>query len=204
MFDKLSTNLNHLMAEAQINSSELARKTGIPASTIKKIRKHNNANPTLTTLLPIAQNFAISVSQLIGDAIHPITTASAPANNLPLLNWEQAANWPLNSNEMMNFTPIHNHEGSERFALTIPDEHWEGFLPQAIIIIDTKAMPLHRDFVLVSHEQHTPALRQYLIDDGMVYLRPVVQGYQMSLLTEKHRVIGTVIEQRKHLKQIQR
>lgn len=202
MFDKLSTNLNHLMAEAQINSSELARKTGVPASTIKKIRKHSNANPTLTTLMPIAQNFAISVSQLIGDEFSLSTPVSTPANNLPLLTWHQASNWPHNAKDAVNFTAIVNHDGINRFALTIPDENWEGFLPQAIIIIDTEATPLHRDFVLVSHEHHTPVLRQYLIDDGHVYLRPVVQGYQMSLLSDKHRIIGTVIEQRKLLKQI--
>lgn len=202
MFDKLSTNLNHLMEKARINSSELARKTGVPASTIKKIRKHANANPTLTTLLPIAQNFAISVSQLIGDEMSLAGIINTPASHLPLLSWHEAAKWPHNADEVINFTAILNSDGRSRFALTIPDENWEGFLAQALIIIDMQAVPLHRDYVLVAHEQHTPVLRQYLIDDGHVYLRPVVQGFQMSLLTQKHRIIGTVIEQRKHLKQI--
>ncbi len=202
MFDKLSTNLNHLMTKAQINSSELARKTGVPASTIKKIRKHTNANPTLTTLMPIAQNFAISVSQLIGDELSAATAVSAPANHLALLSWQEAAMWPHNANDIKQYTNIMNHDGNHRFALSVPEENWEGFLPQALLIIDMKSTPLHRDYVLVSHEDHTPALRQYLVDDGQIYLRPVVQGFQMSIMTEKHRLIGTVIEQRKYLKQI--
>ena len=67
MFEKLCENLNFLMTKNVLNASELARSTGLPASTIKKIRNHDNPNPTLATLRPLAQYFSISLSQLIGD-----------------------------------------------------------------------------------------------------------------------------------------
>lgn len=201
MFDKLSTNLNLLMAKARINSSELARKTGVPASTIKKIRKQANANPTLTTLIPIAQNFSLSVSQLIGDDAN-VHLEQAASHYLPLLTWQEAALWPDNAGATANFTTIKNSFGAQTFGLLTPNEHWEGFLQNAIMIIDGAQQPLHRDYVIVSHDHHLPVLRQYLIDDGIIYLKPVVNGYQMSLLTDRHRIIGTVIEQRQLLKQI--
>ena len=55
------------MVEVHISADELARRTGIPASTIKKIRNNNSPNPTLNTLLPLAEYFAVSLGQLVGD-----------------------------------------------------------------------------------------------------------------------------------------
>ena len=45
MFEKLSDNLNLLMEGASISADELGRSTGIPSSTIKKIRNRYNRTP---------------------------------------------------------------------------------------------------------------------------------------------------------------
>src|SRR5436190_10910802 len=67
MFDKLGQNLDFLMNNAHLNANELARRTGIPASSIKKIRTNNSPNPTLTTLLPLSNYFSLTLSELIGE-----------------------------------------------------------------------------------------------------------------------------------------
>ena len=67
MSEKLSQNLNLLMAEARINAEALSRHISLPASTIKKVRNNNDSNPTLSTLTPLANYFSLTISQLIGD-----------------------------------------------------------------------------------------------------------------------------------------
>ncbi len=72
---RLSAILNHLMAESKIDGVQLSRRTGIPVTTINRLRKNDaDNNPTLSTLVPLAHFFAITVSQLIGD--EPIPDAS--------------------------------------------------------------------------------------------------------------------------------
>ncbi len=197
MFEKLSDNLNTLMANARMNACELARKTGVPASTIKKIRNHNNPNPTLATLIPIAQNFAISVSQLVGDeglTMHDVS-------RLPLLSWEQAVHWPQTTPAALMSSGMMNQYSEHSFALLIQEDNWEGFAADSVIIIDPTIKADHRDYILVHKLQNElPSLRQMLQDDGTTYLKPVVSGYQMSILNHDYRILGTVMEIRRILK----
>ncbi|HTM64521.1 MAG TPA: helix-turn-helix domain-containing protein [Gammaproteobacteria bacterium] len=208
MFDKLSDNLNLLMAKTRINASELARQTGVPASTIKKIRSRNNINPTLATLLPLAKKFDINVSQLIGDSEIPERETKRTLNHetkesyLPLLTWREASVWPNLPNNKQSLSDISSRKYSKQcFTLTIDEDNWEGFSKESVIIIDPEAAIEHRDFVLVHKEgSSTPALRQVLHDDGNIYLKPIVTDYNVTLLTPQHRFVGVVIETRKKLK----
>ena len=208
MFDKLSDNLNLLMAKTRINASELARQTGVPASTIKKIRSRNSINPTLATLLPLARKFSINVSQLIGDTEIPEQEAKRIQNHelkeayLPLLTWREAAIWPHLTNNIQVSSDIAKKQyGKECFTLAIEEDNWEGFAIESIIIIDPEAAIEHRDFVLVHKEgSNAPALRQVLQDDGNTYLKPLISDYTITILTPQHRFVGVVIETRKKLK----
>ncbi len=193
MFDKLSNNLNLLMANARINASELARKTGVPASTIKKIRNDDNPNPTLTTLIPIARHFNATLSELVGDI--PLQWSEPTANAyLPLLTWATAAEWPHDHTEM---SKISNDYHKDSFALVVEEDHWEGFPKGSVMIIDPSEPPQHRQYVLVHKKgASTPALRQIIHDDDQRYLKPVMTGFEISLLTPQHRIIGTVVEVR--------
>jgi transcriptional regulator with XRE-family HTH domain len=208
MFDKLSDNLNLLMAKTRINASELARQTGVPASTIKKIRSRNNINPTLATLLPLARKFSINVSQLIGDTEIPAQETKRIQNHesnetyLPLLTWRDAATRPnLPNNKQSSSGISYKTYGKQCFTLVIEEDNWEGFTKESIIIIDPESAIEHKDFALVHKEgTNVPALRQVLHDDGNIYLKPIVRDYNIAILTPQHRFIGVVVETRKKLK----
>lgn len=208
MFDKLSDNLNLLMAKTRINASELARQTGVPASTIKKIRSRNNINPTLATLLPLAQKFSLNVSQLIGDTEIPVQETKRIQNHeskeayLPLLTWREATTWPsLSNNNQISSEIASKQYGKQCFTLAIEEDNWKGFTKGSIVIIDPESAIEHRDFALVHKEgSSTPALRQVLHDDGNIYLKPIVSDYHIAILTPQHRFVGVVIETRKKLK----
>jgi SOS-response transcriptional repressor LexA len=210
MFKKLSDNLNLLMSEANISADELGRRTGIPSSTIKKIRNRYNPNPTLTTLQPLAQYFVVTLSQLVGDEPIPETRIKGAyqlsieqLHQLPLISWEEAIHWPSTINQTHSTIATENGYSSNAYALIVEDENWENLVRGTALLVDPKLEAEHRDFIIV-HKlgQKTPALKQALFDDGQIYLKPVTDEYQTSILTQVHKILGIVVEYKKNLKRI--
>lgn len=64
--DTLSSILSHLMAEKNIKSAELARKTGIGQPVIHRVMTGTTDNPQIATLIPLAKFFRVSLDQLVG------------------------------------------------------------------------------------------------------------------------------------------
>ncbi|APS44778.1 hypothetical protein AVI51_15375 [Piscirickettsia salmonis] len=62
----LSKNLKQLMLQADVDSSELSQHTNLTISTINRLRSGSSSvNPTVTTLIPIANYFGVSIESLI-------------------------------------------------------------------------------------------------------------------------------------------
>lgn len=187
------------MTKTGLNASELARRTDLPASTIKKIRNRDNPNPTLATLLPIARFFSISLSQLIGD--EPINGfVSSGFQTVPLLSWSEAITWPKNSIDKATIK-IEARYSDKVFALEVENEEWDKLNKGTILFIEPNIRPEHRDWVLI-HKigQTSPSLRQIMLDDEHLYLKPLTAGYSITHLTAEHKILGVVMEFRKQLK----
>jgi SOS-response transcriptional repressor LexA len=59
----------------------------------------------------------------------------------------------------------------------------------------------HRDFIIVyKNGQKIPTLKQALFDEGQIYLKPVTQGYNIAVFTSEHKILGVIVEYKKHLK----
>lgn len=192
------------MAETRVNANELARQTGLPASTIKKIRNRDNPNPTLTTLLPIAKFFSISLSRLVGDEplthIHPVSH-SQKKHRVPVLTWEEAIHWKKNHSAAQSIFAIEHAYSEQTYALIVEEDDWENLAKETILLIDPKTEPKHRDYVITHKKgQKVPTLKQLLHDDGKKYLKPIIQGYNIATLTSDHKILGVAMEYRKQLK----
>ncbi|MBA3661090.1 MAG: helix-turn-helix domain-containing protein [Gammaproteobacteria bacterium] len=206
MFEKLSDNLNILMAKARVNASELARRTGLPASTIKKIRNSDNPNPTLSTLLPLAAFFSITVSQLIGDNDLNISYKSRsdsllPKRELPKLTWQQIINWKSDLLFNAPLIPIYHHYSDQAYALCIEDVSWSGFAKDSILIVDPTIAISHKDYVIVYKcGQEEATLRQIFYEDDHIYLKHMNEGYRIIPASAQHTFLGVVMEVRKQFK----
>jgi SOS-response transcriptional repressor LexA len=209
MFDKLCDNLNLLMAEVHISADELGRRTGVPASTIKKIRNRYNPNPTLTTLLPIARYFSLTLGQLVGDESLPTERAGGlPKANqegatlIPILSWEQAIGCPRIQTEIPSLSITSEHAYSQdAYALIVEEDDWGSFAKDTVLIIEPFLTVEHRDYAVVYKEgQQSPTLRQILYDEDQLYLKPLVQGYNIAPYTVEHRILGIVAEYKKQLR----
>ncbi|MES2219075.1 MAG: helix-turn-helix domain-containing protein [Pseudomonadota bacterium] len=208
MFEKLCDNLNLLMAEIPINADELARRTGVPASTIKKIRNRYNPNPTLTTLLPLAEFFCVTLGQLAGnEPLPPARTKgqhlpSKTLQQIPLLSWEEAGAWPAQGIQPAHWLATEFHYSHNAFALLVEEDDLENLSRGTALFVDPALRPEHRDFIIVHKEgQKLPTLKQILFDEGQMYLKPLIQGYNIAALTMDHNIIGVVTEFKKHLRQ---
>lgn len=199
MFEKLCDNLNTLMREHSVNASDLARRIGLPASTIKKIRNRDNPNPTLSTLLPIAEFFSLTLSQLIG---HEPLSSEMKKNIqvIPKITWEEAIKWPNVINENRSFLTIEKKFNEQSYALSMLDDL--AFLAKdTLLIVDPVMKPSHKDYVIVHKEnQKLPSLREYYIDEEIIYLKPLVNGLQISHLEPTHKILGVMVEYRKQIK----
>lgn len=210
MFEKLSDNLNQLMAEIHISSDELARQTGLPASTIKKIRNRFNLNPTLATLMPLAQFFSLTLGQLVGEEPLPIVRLkSSPPKTLntlhhiPQLSWAEAILWPTSDirPDVMLATEFKHSEHA--FALSVEEDGLENLSKGTLLLIDPALTAEHRDFIIVHKEgQQQPTLKQILMDEGQMYLKPLVNGYNITTLTPEHKIIGVVTGIKKYLRSL--
>lgn len=201
MFEKLGDNLNLLMAQTRISASQLSKNTGLPATTIKRIRNNSHANPTLTSLLPIAQFFGITLSQLVGDEALPNHSIQGVFVNreqwtqVPIISWAQAIQWPKIDLSKMAWTSTDKSIGNNAYALEVKEETWANLPPGTILIIDPNIQPEHRDFAIITKaDQKAATLKQVLVEDGDIYLKAMTPGYPITTFTDKYQFLGTVIE----------
>jgi transcriptional regulator with XRE-family HTH domain len=201
MLKHLSTNLEILMSRENINSNELARKIGIPATTIKRIRSNEQANPTITTLLPISQYFSVSLTQLIGT--EPLASAETHlAMKIPILSWVECIHYDL-----LDFTKLPKKIFTERtvssksFVLTLDDHDLEFFPKHCFLIIEPEKEPESGDYVIVGNIQHKVAsIRKYIVEIDRIYLKSLMTGAGISIFNTENKILGVIIQYKVELK----
>lgn len=203
--------LSSLMEECDIDDAQLARETGIPASTISRIRTNSKANPTASTLRPISKFFSISISQLLGD--EPLPKDRLPGTHnptyfttarMPIIEWEWIMSWVTSRSEnikvkLQTWISTEKEVGPNTFALIIPtDSFGIAFRKGSTIIVDPSQYPVDGDLILIKIEnEKNILLKQFLRDGFETYLRSVNPDIKNIMpLTESYTIIGTVIETR--------
>ena len=61
----ISKNLKKIRKEKQYSLEQIARLTGLSLNTIVKIENGKNQNPTIQTMMKIAESLGVSVNDLI-------------------------------------------------------------------------------------------------------------------------------------------
>ena len=206
----LSKNLNKLIQDARISTRVLEEKLNIPIATIKKIRYGDNLNPTISTLLPLANYFGVTINQLIGEDELPRSALKIESSgnialesvSVPILDWED-----LNENSssksilpkkyvITEFTTSNN-----LFALTVDVDDYTKFERSGILIIDPNRKYTNKNYVIVfKHGQTRPTIKQIIVDDGTVYLHSLINNISSTTpLTSEFTIIGVIISYKKSL-----
>ena len=207
----LSVNMKTLMTLAQINASELARRTGIAQPIIHRLSTGQNVNPKLATIKPIARYFMVSVSQLIGEEALPNDQSFLHINNdhrgwnrVPLISWLDAVNWPRTLPAYQNshdatYISTDANVSKTAYSLVIRGCAMEPLFPEGTtIIVEPKRKPRDRDFVVVHMTGEGEArLKQVLVDGNDHYLKslnPDLEDIKVSRLSSDDQFLGVMAQ----------
>ncbi len=204
---RLRDNLINLMKQHGTNMTYIYKQTGVPITTIQRICKDPNANPTLASLIPIADYFSITLAQLIGEEALPNSSTAKPVPqhwaNVPIISWKQAANWPdiRLTGHQQRYITTEMVLGENSFALEILDDHHDNFHTGSIIIIESGAAHNNRDYV-ITHKKNSNhvSLKQLLLHEGDIYLKPTNPEFKTTVMNENYQILGVVVQVRMNLK----
>ncbi|MFN3301255.1 MAG: helix-turn-helix domain-containing protein [Sediminibacterium sp.] len=209
---QLSMRLNHLMEECGIDGVQLGKNTGVPVTTINRLRNGAyECNPTLSTLIPLAEYFRITLSQLVGD--EPLPANREPGEHqpkvvdwqeIPLLTFDQAAAWPRNKASIM---PAISRKISTdldlsdyAFALLMEGDSMSPRFPEGtLLLIDPNQQIHHRDFVLLLQiGLSRPIFKQILLDGPDYYIKSLNEDFKevKKISLADYKLLGVMVQAR--------
>lgn len=204
----LNRNLSKLMEDNHVSLSILHRNTRVAIPTIKRLQSDPTANPTIITLLPIANFFGITITQLIGKEPLPSGITGYIENRtywlkVPLIEWNQTINWHTQKKHIQpnSFVLVDIDVGQNPFALRVEEDDWIPISKGSVLILNTEIAPEHKDFAIV-HKigQNSSTLKQILIDEGKIYLKPMNSHFPTTAFDKDHHFLGVLIQIRKDIK----
>ena len=189
--DKLSQNLKKFLAKSRLSENELSRRTGVPQQVINRILSGINKNPKIATLMPIANYFMISLSQLIGDA--PLTEdikinpSHLGWNEIPLIDWEMLNNIKMNRIDSINNKRIMVDANIDPncFAVTMDGNSMEPRFPDGTILIFNKMKKIKTASfgLFYIHSINKIVFRQIFIKGKNIYIKCLNSKLTSSNLT---------------------
>lgn len=224
MYNPVQENLKKLMlSDGKLSEGELSRKTGVPQSTIHRLLSGEIKESKPSTLKPIAGYFGLTLAQLQGEEPIPVQRKTGlslgrliremtqhqylgtPARLIPLITWEQAANWgeiskTYHHDSSNGWVATNKDVGSYAFGLTIQGNsmtatHGPSFEDGCEIVVDPERQPMHHNFVVVKQTDKSSAiLRQLSIEGGEYILFPLNPRYPVITLNNPEDICGVVCQ----------
>lgn len=199
------------MKELDLTQEELAEKLGITRGAITHYIAGRRVPPLkqfekLSSVLksdPAWLQFGISRDTISSTKLVKEIRQTSPYYPIPVLTWEQASQ----QKEVSKIKSLHAHECITHFytdqprwyALRVKGESMTSlsagtsFLEGDMIIVDPDAKAKHGDFVVaIIGNAKEATLKQYVIDAGIKYLKPLNIQYPITKI-EKGMVIIAVV-----------
>jgi SOS-response transcriptional repressor LexA len=203
---KLRANLTTLLEQQDLSVNELAKNTGVPQPVLHRLVKGKTTNPNILTLIPIAKFFSISISQLLGEDLLPLSESNEISAKitikLPIIPWEDIHDWIIHrQTKKSDFILVTENVSRAAFALKIAELKSNIddpiFHENSIIVIEPNIIPQDSDYVIVKNfslRSSQPLLRQLLIDGNNKYLKPLNSLVETQKLRSNEQIIGVMLE----------
>lgn len=210
---QLNVILKRLMVECDVDDIRLANATGVPFTTIARMRSNPKANPTASSLRPLAKHFGISISQLLGDeplAPDRLTKSALEKmimpTRVPVIPWDKITSWTFNDksnfDDIVGWVSVDLPTSATSYAVKIENSAFGPSFPQhAVLIADPNITPQSGDTVLIKlSNDPNILLKEILLDGQVVYLKSVNPELKHTVtLSESYKLCGTIVEIRKTL-----
>ncbi len=198
--------LSKLIAQHDLNETELSQKIGVPRATINRLTSGRTPDPRASTLQTIANYFDVSIDQLLGHK--PLFSESGTKiisekkeDVLPILEWNEADKWEQKINgakteSMRNWLSFGKTSNPYLFALMVRGESmWPQFEEGIFLVVDPQKQAKSKDLVIAAIlESNEIVFRKIIIEDGCRLLAACNPIFPVIILNEKDKIIGTVIK----------
>lgn len=213
-YSKIGENISTLMEICGIDASDLSERTGLPCSTISRLRSSlTECSPNLSSLIPIADFFCITVSQLIGEEpINQIHGKFRPSKikkiPIPILNIESISDYVKTGNALS--APHINVDllvSKKTFAYFLQGNAMEPqFTEGTLLIIDPSIDVENLDHILIIPPgKKLPVFRQILMDGEELYIRTLNPSFNEFTRLNQHtfKILGVMVQSRRNFKEIE-
>ena len=198
------------MKELNLTQEELANKMGITRAAVTHYLAGRRV-PPLKQFERLANILKTDVPWLyLGSSLENPTDikneALVPTHfPIPLLEWELVAQFPdltkIKQEKFSEWVPRFHIDKTPTFGLRIendsmisPSGHNKSFHPGDIIIIDPNAIAQHGKFVVaVLPKAKEATFKQYVVDGGIRYLKPLNPQYPTVQIDDKTRICGVMV-----------
>ena len=201
----ISAVLKRLMAKYDnFSGSELAKKTGLPISTVNRILAGTVSDPRVSTLKPLANYFGITVDQLLGYTALPEKYSNKninlqPSTVIPVLSLKKFSNTVCEKpKEWFTWVTQKPDTYETVFALAVDTKELEPvFEKDTVLIIEPHMLPPQNgDYVAIQFEHDSYlSIKRYLIDGSDHYFLPMNSKLKALDINERpYKMIGIVSE----------
>ena len=170
-----SENLRSLMFKSKIDSARLSEQTGIAVSTLNSL-KRGEGNPTLSTLLSLANFFNISLSDLAENSLSGNKVKDSSQFEIPLLEITEIGNYF--DHKLENISTIaddlQNEDAAFCFAIKINNNSLAPIFDKGTtFILATNKRPQDGDIVLVQFGNNLPCFRRIFIEGNSYFFKSI-------------------------------
>lgn len=155
--------LEKLMADFNIGDNELSEKTGVPPTTIYRLKIGKTIDPRLSTITELAHFFKVTLGQLIGEEPLSPDFDSNTKNNkatflkIPILTWDQAFESAqilptLSEKNHFSWTYVDIAPSKNIFALKINSEEYSHTFPKNMLLFVDTVIPEKYPFYAIVSE----------------------------------------------------
>jgi SOS-response transcriptional repressor LexA len=190
------------MDTLKLTQESLARKMGVTQSAITHYLTGRRV-PPLKQFHNLATVLDVSPAWLQFGITSVDTTSATKQYPVPIISWQQAIelNNGIRPEDAGEFVPHFYVDQSHWYALRVKGDsmvsttgYSHTFRAGDIIVIDPDRKPAHEDYVIALLPRLKEAtFKQYVIDSGMQYLKPLNPQYPLVEMNESMQIHGVVV-----------
>jgi len=198
----ISRNIGFLMEHFGIrNESQLAKQVGMPQTTVNKLIAGVSADPRISTLIPIAEHFKISLDTLLSEnPMFGATIENEPAVLwIPLIAQDEVADVygnldSLNTANWPHWYPIPKQKHKDYYAIHLTSELLSPFDEASILIIEKKDSLENNTYCMVKHlNSNSINIKKAFFENGQQWLLALQSELPASEFNKKQwELLGTI------------
>jgi SOS-response transcriptional repressor LexA len=199
--------LELLLQLHDLTEAELARRSKMPQPTIHRLLTGATPDPRLSTLLPLAEFFDITINQLVGAEPLPQLSRDISGTRklvkLPLIPWDKAADWqkiigdyiPANWQYWTTVT-TDNKPSPNSFALIIEVKDMPPpFGYNSVLILDPDFELRHGSYVVIHRiSDQSTTIKKLQFEGAEKWLVPLNEKIAATLYSEDYVICGTITQ----------